>query len=593
MPNETTISRATAPDSTSVLTRKKLSSDSIDVSNLSFFDELLSISQFASTIPESNTLPVSLPVDADTKSTSDSTTGEVDDTSSDESEEIDYSNTAVAQPPWVAQPLSQSAILNAKKSEAGPVDASQGVDPNQGPAHPIEQHEKLTSPEASNKFNSKVLGKERVEDTVTSDQQNTPIVSAQADVIPNTDQDAQPIRQIEQTTEDDGRISLSVSSETAKTKPIQNGIASANASDLGTELSKSGQDISLLTPVENDGTEELAEPVLTLNEFETSNAQADPSDAPDELAVDGDQPRNRRSERLSERASGNDSSSDERDPSSESSQEIDSIATAAAAKTTDDESLLSAATLSTPLPPPTAITPSFTATLPISNTFTNTQTNNAASTASNARSALDGVSAVTTSATSGGTQTSTTGAAISGSTPTSSSSESGRGEVARSNSGTQITAYQEGKLVQRVLRGVEQLANGGGQVRLRLHPAELGSLQISLRVEAGLVSAKLEVENAIARDALLSNVQTLKDRLAEQGIKVGSFEVEVSTDSNGSGTANSDFQSDGGSSGQSNRDNATSRFAQKNNNRLPTAPAQPERTPPLWVRNTGSLDLTV
>ena len=148
-------------------------------------------------------------------------------------------------------------------------------------------------------------------------------------------------------------------------------------------------------------------------------------------------------------------------------------------------------------------------------------------------------------------------------------------------------------MVQRVLRGVEQLANGGGQVRLRLHPAELGSLQISLRVEAGLVSAKLEVENATARDALLSNVQTLKDRLAEQGIKVGSFEVEVSTDSNGSGTANSNFQSDGGSSGQSYRDNASSRFAQQNSNRLPTDPAQPERTPPLWVRNTGSLDLTV
>ena len=589
MPNETTISRATAPDSTSVLTRKKLSSDSIDVSNLSFFDELLSISQFASTIPESNPLPVSLPVDANTKSTSDSATGEVDDTSSDEPEEIDYSNTAVAQQPWVAQPLSQSTIPDAKKNGTEPidafqgiesiqgVDASQGIDPNQGSAKPktVEQHEKLTSPEASNKF--------------TSDQQQTPIAAAQTDATPNTDPDSQPTHLVEQTTEDDGTISLTVSSDAAKTKPIQNGRASTNASDEGNEQSETGQDISLLTPVENDGTEELAEPVLTLNEFETTNAQSNPSDAPDELAVDGDQPRNRRSERLSERASGNDSSSDQRDPSSESSQEIDSIATAASAETTDDESVLSATTLSTPLPPPTAITPSFTATLPISNTFTNALP----SVGSNARSTLDGVSAVTTSATSGGTQTNTTSATISGGTPTSSRPESGRGEVARSNSGTQITAYQEGKLVQRVLRGVEQLANGGGQVRLRLHPAELGSLQISLRVEAGLVSAKLEVENATARDALLSNVQTLKDRLAEQGIKVGSFEVEVSADSNGSGTANSNLQSDGGSSGQSYRDNASSRFAQQNSNRLPTDPAQPERTPPLWVRNTGSLDLTV
>jgi len=129
---------------------------------------------------------------------------------------------------------------------------------------------------------------------------------------------------------------------------------------------------------------------------------------------------------------------------------------------------------------------------------------------------------------------------------------------------------------------------------LRLHPAELGSLQISLKVEAGLVSAKLEVENATARDALLSNVQTLKDRLAEQGIKVGSFEVEVSTDSSGSGTSNSNFQSDGGSSGQSYRDNATSRFAQQNSNRLPIDAVPSERKPPaVWTRNNGSLDLTV
>ena len=583
MPNEATINRATAPDSTSVLTRKKSSSDSIDVSNLSFFDELLSISQFASTIPESNTLPASLP---------DSTTGEVDDTSSDETEEIDegidYSNTPVAQPPWGAQPISQSTIPDAEKNGAELVHALQGVESIQGPAQPrpIEPREKRTSPETSTGFNIEESEKERVDGAVKSDLQNTPFAAAQADVTLNTDPDSKPTRLVEQTTEDEGKIPLALSNNAAKTKQIQNGRASANTSNEGTEQSKSGQDSSLLTPVENDGTEIPAESALALKEFDTAKAQTDPSDDP---VVDGDQPRNRRSERLSERSSGNDSSPDERDPSSESPQEIDSIATAASTETTDDERLLSVTTLSAPLPPPTAITPSFTATLPISNTFTNT----APSAGSNARSTLDGVSAVTTSATSGGSHSNTTGMTIPGSTPTSSRSESGRGEVARSNSGTQITAYQEGKLVQRVLRGVEQLANGGGQVRLRLHPAELGSLQISLTVEAGFVSAKLEVENATARDALLSNVQTLKDRLAEQGIKVGSFEVEVSADSSGSGTANSNLQSDGGSSGRSYRDNASSRFAQQNNNRLPSDPAQPERTPPLWVRNTGSLDLTV
>ena len=149
-------------------------------------------------------------------------------------------------------------------------------------------------------------------------------------------------------------------------------------------------------------------------------------------------------------------------------------------------------------------------------------------------------------------------------------------------------------MVQRVLRGIEQLANGGGQVRLRLHPPELGALQMSLRMEAGQVFAKLEVENTTARDALLNNVQTLKDRMADQGMKVAAFEVEVSTDSAGSGLGSTSSQADGGSGNQSRWENASSRFAQQNSNRLPTEPTQSEHKPSVaWTRNNGSLDLTV
>ena len=591
MTNETSISRATVPDPVSVLNRKKSNSDSIDISKLSFFDELLSIGQFVSTIPESTSLPSELPLAAAAKSNSDSTTGGVDDASSDEPEEIDKetdtSSGAIAQAFAQQQFVAQSPNPDAKKVSSEQLDPIQGATQQK----PIAQSEKHTSSETTNEIDPQQPGGESVPNAVNSDQQNTLGLAAHSADLKNTDPNSQPISLDAETAEDDGKNALALSDDAIKNKPIQKGRTSSNASDENTEQSKTGQDISLLTPVANDETEDS---VLTLQEFETTNEQAEKSTDLDEPAIDAEQPRNRRSERLAERASANDSSSDQRDPSSESQEAIDSQVSLAATEPRKDESFLSATTLSTPLAPPTAITPSFTTTVPISNTFSNTFSNTATSATSNARAAIDGVSAVTTSSTGGGTQTTTIGTTISGTSPSSSRSESGRGEVARSNSGTQITAYQEIKLVQRVLRGVEQLANGGGQVRLRLHPAELGSLQISLRVEAGQVSAKLEVENATARDALLSNVQTLKDRLAEQGIKVGSFEVEVSADSNGSGTANSNFQSDGGSSGQSYRENATSRFAQQNNNRLPIDSAQPERTPPtVWSRNNGSLDLTV
>lgn len=113
-------------------------------------------------------------------------------------------------------------------------------------------------------------------------------------------------------------------------------------------------------------------------------------------------------------------------------------------------------------------------------------------------------------------------------------------------------------------------------------------------MEAGQVFAKLEVENSTARDALLNNVQTLKDRMAEQGMNVAAFEVEVSTDSSGSGMSGSNMQRDGGSDSQSRWDNANSRFAQQNSNRLSAEPGPADRMPgTAWTRNHGSLDLTV
>jgi flagellar hook-length control protein FliK len=113
-------------------------------------------------------------------------------------------------------------------------------------------------------------------------------------------------------------------------------------------------------------------------------------------------------------------------------------------------------------------------------------------------------------------------------------------------------------------------------------------------MEGGQVFAKLEVENTTARDALLNNVQTLKDRMADQGMNVAAFEVEVSTDSAGSGLGSSSSQADGGASNQSRWENTASRFAQQNSNRLPTEPTPSERKPTAgWTRTNGSLDLTV
>jgi flagellar hook-length control protein FliK len=174
---------------------------------------------------------------------------------------------------------------------------------------------------------------------------------------------------------------------------------------------------------------------------------------------------------------------------------------------------------------------------------------------------------------------------ISGSTSTSASRET------TGSSRANLTPYQESKLVQRVLRGIEQLGNGGGQVRIRLHPPELGTLQMTLKFEATQVTAQFEVENRVARDALLGNSQVLKDRLKEQGLEVQKFEVEVRSDVNDS--LNSSTGDRQGQRNSSSDRNFESRFAVANNNRInPEARPEPSNTTMPWVRTKGSLDVS-
>lgn len=170
----------------------------------------------------------------------------------------------------------------------------------------------------------------------------------------------------------------------------------------------------------------------------------------------------------------------------------------------------------------------------------------------------------------------------------SSGSVAGRSEGASGSS--PLSRFQQNKLVQRVLKGLEQLSNGGGQVKLRLHPPELGTLQMTLKIEANVMSAHLEVENSLAKEALLNNLQSLRDRLSDQGMSIDRFEVEVRTDSQ-SGANSSSGES--ASNRQSRRDQPESRYAIYNENRLVNeAPNDGKQSVP-WFRTTGKLDLSV
>lgn len=66
------------------------------------------------------------------------------------------------------------------------------------------------------------------------------------------------------------------------------------------------------------------------------------------------------------------------------------------------------------------------------------------------------------------------------------------------------------------------------RMELQLNPASLGRVSLQVSSSGGVSNAVMVVENQIAKEALESQMITLKESFAEQGLKVNSVEVTVS-----------------------------------------------------------------
>lgn len=84
------------------------------------------------------------------------------------------------------------------------------------------------------------------------------------------------------------------------------------------------------------------------------------------------------------------------------------------------------------------------------------------------------------------------------------------------------------RLIQRVSKALQSAGDAGGVLRLRLTPPELGAVRMEIKVRDGVMQAHLTAETETARAVLLENVPALRDRLAEQSIRLERFEVDLS-----------------------------------------------------------------
>jgi flagellar hook-length control protein FliK len=67
---------------------------------------------------------------------------------------------------------------------------------------------------------------------------------------------------------------------------------------------------------------------------------------------------------------------------------------------------------------------------------------------------------------------------------------------------------------------------------MRLDPPHLGTIQMNVAVNHGMVTATIETSTESARQMLQSDMTTLKQALSDAGINVDAINVSVSTDLN-------------------------------------------------------------
>jgi flagellar hook-length control protein FliK len=91
----------------------------------------------------------------------------------------------------------------------------------------------------------------------------------------------------------------------------------------------------------------------------------------------------------------------------------------------------------------------------------------------------------------------------------------------------------EAQLMRQVTDRLEShdMKQGTDRISLRLSPEHLGNLQLNLRMEDQQVRVEIVAEHRAVREALLQQVDQLKEILARQNIKMESF--DVTTASNG------------------------------------------------------------
>ncbi len=152
-----------------------------------------------------------------------------------------------------------------------------------------------------------------------------------------------------------------------------------------------------------------------------------------------------------------------------------------------------------------------------------------------------------------------------------------------------LSQQERVRVIQRIARSFNRISTEGGSINLRLHPENLGSVSVQVRLEGKSLSARLSTETTAARDAIMQDLPALRQRLADQGFDVTKFQVDVA----GNG-ADASFAQSGGQSQSGQSENRSSggqmdyrRFAALQESRAAATRQLAPIASPIWQSNSG------
>ena len=97
----------------------------------------------------------------------------------------------------------------------------------------------------------------------------------------------------------------------------------------------------------------------------------------------------------------------------------------------------------------------------------------------------------------------------------------------RNNTSEQYEVLKD-KIVNSVQDSIKLLVSeGDNRATIKLHPPELGKIQVELIVKDNQVSARINTDNAAVKEVIMTNLNQLRSNIENAGIQVDKFDVEV------------------------------------------------------------------